>query len=142
MDAFRLPCAIIAPSKGPSYTHADVCAASAVLNRGLPTFLDALGLIPGEGAVATGVQFGAGIFSALMSNGTTDAGLLAGGLGLTTLDSGLKSQGRQVAVNLFGKSIKIIPVLGIALSGIATYRDVYGEDGMNAYYDNCMAWKN
>jgi RHS repeat-associated protein len=127
---------------GPSYSRADICAASAVLNKGLPTFLDALGLIPGEGSIAAGIQFGAGILSAAMSNGPADVGLSAGGLGLTTLDSGLKSQGRQVAVNLFGKSIKIIPLLGIGVSAYSTYRDVYGEDGMNAYYDNCMAGKN
>ena len=127
---------------GPSYTHEDVCGASALLNKGLPTFLDALGLIPGEGTVATGVQFGAGILSALMSDSQTGVGLSAGGLGLTTLDSGLKSQGRKVAVQLFGKSVKIIPVVGIAVSAVSTYQDVYGKDGMNAYYDNCMAGKN
>lgn len=34
---------------GPSYTHADICAASALLNKGVPAALDLLGAIPGEG---------------------------------------------------------------------------------------------
>ena len=58
------------------------------------------------------------------------------------LDSGLKSQGREVTAKVFGKTVGVLPIAGILTSGYATYRDVYGSNGMNAYYDNCLAGKN
>ena len=131
-----------APNKGPSYTHADVCAASAVLNKGLPTLLDALGMIPGEGTLLKGLQWGASILSGTMIDNPGDAALSGGGLGLMALDSGLKSQGREVTAKVFGKTVGVLPIAGILTSGYATYRDVYGTNGMNAYYDNCLAGKN
>jgi hypothetical protein len=45
---------VVAPNNGPSYTHADVCAASALLNKGGPAALDILGTIPGEGNLLKG----------------------------------------------------------------------------------------
>jgi hypothetical protein len=38
--------------------------------------------------------------------------------------------------------VKVIPVAGNLFSAGATYRDIYGKEGMKAYYDDCMAGKN
>lgn len=80
-------CSITAPNKGPNYSHADVCAASAVLNKGLPTLLDALGMIPGEGTLLKGLQWGASILSGTMIDNPGDAALSGGGLGLMALEA-------------------------------------------------------
>ncbi len=58
----------VAPSNGPSYTPQDVCAASALLNKGLPTLLDAVGIIPLGGRVVKATQFVAALFSAGLSD--------------------------------------------------------------------------
>ena len=124
-----------APSNGPSYSHADVCAASTVLNKGGATFLDALGIIPGEGNLLAGVQAGAGLISAGMAvfgNDSTpaDFAFSGAGLGLTLVNS-LKTIG--------GAAGKAVPIAGNLLSVAATRNDI---KGMNAYYNDCMAGKN
>jgi hypothetical protein len=124
-----------APSNGPSYSHADVCAASTLLNKGGATFLDALGIIPGEGNILAGVQAGAGLISAGMAvfgkdSTPADFGLSGAGLGLTWVNT-LKTIG--------GSAGKAVPIAGNILSGYSTYRDI---KGMNAYYNDCMAGKN
>jgi RHS repeat-associated protein len=109
-----------APNNGPSYSHADVCAASTLLNKGGATFLDALGIIPGEGNLLAGVQAGAGLISAGMAvfgNDTTpaDFALSSAGLGLTWVNT-LKTIG--------GSAGKAVPIAGNILSGYSTYRDI------------------
>ena len=47
-----------APNSGPSYSHADVCAASALLNRGGQAALDAIGILPALGSLGKGVKIG------------------------------------------------------------------------------------
>ena len=131
-----------APNNGPSYSRQDVCAASAVLNKGGATFLDALGIIPGEGNLFAGVQVGAGLISAgisLFGENPTDAAFSGGGLGLSAADL---SGTAKISASVFGKSLKVIPVAGNILSGIATFRDIFGNDGIQAYYNDCLAGKN
>ena len=134
---------VVAPNNGPSYTRADVCAASTLLNKGGATFLDALGMIPGEGNLLAGVQLGAGLLSAGMTifgeSSPADAGFSGAGLGLSAADL---SGTAKITAKVFGKSLRVVPVAGNVLSGIATYRDIFGKDGMSAYYNDCMAGKN
>jgi hypothetical protein len=35
-----------------------------------------------------------------------------------------------------------IPVVGNVISGVATLNDIFGDDGMGDYHDDCMAGKN
>ena len=131
-----------APDEGPHYSMADVCAASTLLNKGGQTALDALGIIPGEGNLLKGVQLGAGFISAGLAvfgnSNPTDATLSGTGLGLSAVDIA----GPKFSTSLFGKSFSVVPVLGNFLSGYGTYNDIYGKDGMGAYYNDCMAGKN
>jgi hypothetical protein len=123
---------------GPHYTLQEVCAASALLNKGGPAALDALGIIPGEGNLLKGVQLGAGLVSAglaVFGNSSLEVGVSSGvGLGL----SAAEPYAKNVALN----GVKAVPILGNTLSVFSTYRDIKGPDGMGAYYDDCMAGKN
>jgi len=49
---------------------------------------------------------------------------------------------RATCPNIFGKSVSAIPVVGNLLSVGATYNGIYGKEGMQAYYNDCMAGKN
>jgi RHS repeat-associated protein len=135
-----------ASNNGPHYTQADVCGASALLNKGLATALDALGIIPGEGNVLGAVQLGAGLISggmAVFGNGfsdssPTDAAFAGGGLGLTLVDKA----GPKFRAKFFGENLKVVPLLGNALSVAATYNDLYGKEGVVSYYNDCLEGKN
>ena len=131
---------VIAPSNGPNYTRADVCAASALLNKGGPAALDALGAIPGEGnllkagqAVGGFVTAGIAIFG---NGGNSWDGVLTGtGLGVWAVDTGKVIQASKSAA-------KAVPVVGNVLSGISAWRDIWGSEGLVNYYNDCMAGKN
>jgi hypothetical protein len=100
-------------------------------------------MIPGEGNLLAGVQLGAGLLSAGMTifgeSSPADAGFSGAGLGLSAADL---SGTAKITAKVFGKSLRVVPVAGNVLSGIATYRDIFGKDGMSAYYNDCMAGKN
>jgi RHS repeat-associated protein len=129
-----------APNNGRSYTRADVCAASALLNKGGPAALDALGAIPGEGnllkagqAVGGFVTAGIAIFG---SGGNSWDGVLTGtGLGVWAVDTGKVIQASKSAA-------KAVPMVGNVLSGISAWRDIWGSEGLVNYYNDCMAGKN
>ena len=122
-----------APNSGPSYTPEDVCAASALLNKGLPTLLDAIGIIPLEGRVVKATQFVAALFSAGLStfgeSTPTDAALSGTSLGLSGVDN----------AHVMTSGAEVVPLLGIGVSIYATSRDVHS---MGAYYNDCLAGKN
>jgi RHS repeat-associated protein len=134
-----------APNNGPNYTRADVCAASTLLNKGAGTFLDALGIIPGEGNLLAGIQAGAGLISAGMavSGGSpTDLAFSGGGLGLTAASLTYSKTAVQTLRTTTIAGSKMIPILGNILSIGATANDIWGKEGMVNYYNDCMAGKN
>jgi hypothetical protein len=104
-------------------------------------------MIPGEGNVLKGVQLAAGVVSggmAVSGNSPANAALSSAGLGLNAAElSGTATITVQVAykplASVIGKSLKIIPLAGNALSGYSAYRDI---QAMNAYYNDCMEGKN
>jgi hypothetical protein len=126
---------------GVLYSKSQICAASAVLDKGGAAFLDSLGLIPGENTVIKGVQWGAGILSAALTAFSTDSSPIDGGisgvgLGLSVADSS------HYAQNIALKGTEMVPVIGNGLSALSLYRDFYSADGMGAYYGACMEGKN
>jgi RHS repeat-associated protein len=125
-----------APDKSPHYTMADVCAASTLLNKGGQTALDLLGVIPGENTVLKGAQFLGGLISAGITifgpSSPTDAVFTGIGSGITAVD----------VEKVMTTGAKAVPVVGNVVSGIATINDIYGKEGMGAYYDDCIAGKN
>ena len=131
-----------APDNGPHYSMPTICAASALVNKGLPVGLDALGIIPGDGNLLAAVQVGAGLASAGLAmfgeSTPTDAAFAGGGLGITLVDKA----GPHFVASLFGKSLKVVPILGNALSAVATYNDIFGKEGLRNYYNDCLAGKN
>jgi RHS repeat-associated protein len=134
-----------APNNGPSYSHADVCAASTLLNKGAGTFLDALGIIPGEGNLLAGIQAGAGLISAGMAvsgGSATDLAFSGGGLGLTAASLTYSKTAVQTLRTTAISGSKMIPILGNILSIGATANDIWGKEGMVNYYNDCMAGKN
>ena len=101
----------IAPNSGPSYTPEDVCAASALLNKGLPTLLDAVGIIPLEGRVVKATQFAAALFSAGLAtfgeSTPTDAAFSGTSLGLSGIDNAhVMTSGAEVVPILAGGPFK------------------------------------
>ena len=89
-----------APDNGPSYTPEDICAASALLNKGLPTLLDAVGIIPLEGRLAKATQFVAALFSAGLAtfgeSTPTDAAFSGTSPGLSGIDNAPFLDGRYL----------------------------------------------
>jgi RHS repeat-associated protein len=129
-----------APNNGPSYTHADVCAASALLNKGGPAALDILGTIPGEGNLLKGAQALGGFASVGLSifgsgGNSIDGALTGAGFGVWAVDTAKVIQASKSAA-------KAVPVVGNVLSGISAWRDIWGSEGLVQYYNDCMAWKN
>ena len=122
-----------APDNGPHYSMPDICNASALLNNGLPTLLDAVGIIPLEGRVVKAAQFAAALFStglAIFGESTpTDAAFAGTSLGLSGIDN----------AHVMTSGEEVVPILGIGVSIAATIRDFHE---MGNYYDDCMAGKN
>lgn len=123
---------------GPSYSLRSVCAASALLNKGGYTALDAVGAIPAIGKGVTVIQGGAALYSAGLSitgnGGLVEAGTSATTLGLTSVDS-------THVFEVGSAAAKIVPVIGNLVSLGAVLNDIYGTGAMATYYDACMAGK-
>lgn len=130
-------------ASGPSYSHEDVCAASALLNRGGPTILDAIGIIPAIGNLGKGIKVGiqvvqhaAAIGSLVLSvfgtSNTADAVFTGTGTGLTAVDD----------AKVMTEGAELVPVIGNGVSVLATARDIWGKEGIANYYNDCMAGKN
>ena len=123
-----------APNNGPVYDLRTVCAASALLNK--QAFLDGLGMIPGEGNLLKSVQFTAGAIAAgwtIFGDSSPMDGVLSGtGSGITAVDT----------AKVMTTGAEIVPVIGNFVAAYATYRDIWGSDGLVANYDNCLAGKN
>ena len=127
----------------------DVCAASTLLNKGTDTFLDALGIIPGEGNVLKGVQAaasGLSLVKSIFSPSTpTNAALSATGAGITLVDlfKVIAKNPEAALVDGFVKEgSKVVPIVGNIVSSAALYNDIKGSDGVVAYYNDCLAGKN
>ncbi len=127
------------PFNGPSYSAAQVCAASALLNKGGQAALDIIGIIPGEGTILRSAQALAAFASVGIAIGTrgnpADAALANVGVGLWAVDTGKVIQASETVA-------KIVPIVGNVLSGISAWRDIWGAEGMVNYYNSCMAGKN
>lgn len=134
---------IVAPSSGPSYSHADVCAASALLNRGGQAALDAIGILPAIGnlgkGIKSGIQFvqhaaalGSLALTVFGGSNPADAVFTGTGLGVTTVDD----------AKVMTAGAELVPVIGNGVSVLATARDIWGRNGMANYYNDCMAGKN
>lgn len=118
-------------SSGPTYTKAQVCAASALMQGGGQTALDAAGMIPGDNAAVTAFQVGTGILSAgiaAYNNSPPADGFLASvGAGLAAAESYSK--------NISFRGVEIVPVLGNAAAAVSTKRDL---NAMGKDFDSCM----
>lgn len=139
----QVPSQLPSPFSGPDYSQAQVCAASALLNRGGPTVLDAVGVLPAIGNLGKGVKLGIQIMqhaAAVVSLGLTifgasspaDAVFTGTGTGLTAVDD----------AKVMTEGAELVPVVGNGVSAIATARDIWGQDGIVNYYRDCIAGKN
>jgi hypothetical protein len=130
----------------------DVCAASALLNRGGAAALDLFGVIPGEGNLLSFAQLTAsstsfGLALASSPNGTISNGAALGGTGYvaggaSTLINGLRSTGSGPIATAFASIGKVLPAIGNVVSAISFLNDVIGKDGISDYYNQCLAGKN
>ncbi len=109
------------------------CTQVALGKNGTATALDAAGIIPAEGTVLKGIQFGAAITSAGMNvfgkTNPTDFALSGTGIGIAVVDK----------AKVMTTGAKAVPVAGNIVSGFATYHDIMGDDGMVNSYKSCMA---
>jgi hypothetical protein len=122
-----------AQSFTPDNQMADVCAASAMLHNGIPTALDAIGIIPFEGNAVKATQFAAASASVGMNvfgqSTPTDAAFSGSSLGIAVVDN----------EHLMTTGAEAVPILGIGVSIAATANDV---NEMRNYYNDCMTGKN
>ena len=134
---------LIAPSNGPHYTMRAVCGASALLNKGGPTLLDAIGILPAIGELGKGIQVGiqlaqhgavVGSLALTVSGGSSpaDAFLTGTSTGLTVVDD----------AKVLTEAAELVPVVGNFVSAFATGRDIFGKEGLVNYYNDCLAGKN
>jgi len=98
------------------------------------TALDAVGIIPGGGNVLHGIQFGAGLLGAgiaAYNSSIPDTGLSAVGIGLTVADK----SGESLVLH----GTELIPIIGNIVSAGATAHDIFGNEGLIANYNSCLA---
>jgi hypothetical protein len=122
------------------------------LNRGAPAALDALGLIPGEGTLLAAGQLVASIASLGISLSSGPAGNITTGevLGAVSVPVGvvgtginaLKSAASVQTAKEFAPVAKIFPAVGNFVSAASLLNDFIGPDGINDYYNACLAGKN
>jgi RHS repeat-associated protein len=147
---------IIVADNGPSYSHQDVCAASALLHKGADAALDLLGTVPelgnmSEGVKATidGLQLAGGVLSAAMTVFGDDpiaAASSGAGLGLAAagktfdktavLSATTITKISEPAVRLFGDSIGTIPLFGNLFS--LTNLVLSDIPAIGNYYNDCL----
>jgi len=139
------PLGLCPPNNGPNYSRAQVCAASALLHKGLPTSLDALGIFPVEGNVLKGFQAlvtGTSVALAMFGNSSPmDFLFSGGGAGISVVDTA-KVIAQNPADEVIKEGAEAVPIAGNILSGIATLNDIWGKDGLVNDYNDCMAGKN
>lgn len=104
--------------------------------KGVPTAIDAVGLIPLEGRVVKADQFvasvasaGFNVFNTFGKSDAVDAGLSAGSVGIAGVDD----------AKVMTSGAAAVPIAGIFVSLAATGKDLYS---MGKYYDDCLAGKN
>ena len=150
----------IAPDNGPHYTLKDICAASAVREKGLDILSDYVGAIPVVGtiwsdvkAVKTGIELAQyaglayGTIKAVFSSDSTPktAGEAALGDAITIVDKAkvIAENPESALVDGFVKDgAEAVPIAGNIVSGVALVDDIVGKDGIENYYADCLAGKN
>ena len=136
---------------GPTYSQSQVCGASAMLHGGVSFFLDAIGVIPGEGNLLSGVQLGAGILSGSITAADPESklpdGILAGGgIALSLADMTKTASFGEVpevltnivsraSFGLIPKELSVIPVIGNFASAYSAVKD---WNSMWKAYHDCM----
>jgi hypothetical protein len=128
---------VVAPSNPQATNNTPTalsCLGNTVFSKvGAQTLLDGLGVIPGEGNALAAVQLTAGIVSggiAASNQDATGAGLSLGGL--------IPTAASNSGVRLVVKGFSVIPLLGNAVSLVATANDVFGENGAVSTFKNCI----
>jgi hypothetical protein len=122
-----------------------------MLHGGVSFFLDAIGVIPGEGNLLSGVQLGAGILSGSITAADPESklpdGILAGGgIALSLADMTKTASFGEVpevltnivsraSFGLIPKELSVIPVIGNFASAYSAVKD---WNSMWKAYHDCM----